>query len=152
MKVLFDVAVLVAHARADHSGHDCARRAVTVATAHAEAIIAPDAVLLAVIRITTRSGAFAQPSSLQSAFAYITFLRSHPAFVAVSASAETLVRQQSLLRHVGRSPNEIVDAYIAALAIELGATVLSPDRGFARFPGVAWTDPADPLAVEALGP
>lgn len=152
MRVLFDVAVLVAHARGDHRDHACARRAVALATAHAEAILAPDAVLLAVIRVTTRSGAFAQPSSQASAFAYVTFLRSHPAFVAVSATAATLARQQPLLQHAGPSPNEIVDTYLAALAIEHGATVVSLDRGFARFPGVAWIDPADPLALDALGP
>jgi toxin-antitoxin system PIN domain toxin len=35
----------------------------------------------------------------------------------------------------------LMDAHLAALAIEHGATLMSTDRGFARFPGLRWKDP-----------
>jgi predicted nucleic acid-binding protein len=38
--------------------------------------------------------------------------------------------------------NDINDAWLAALAIEQGATLVSLDRGFARFPGLSWFQPS----------
>jgi len=32
----------------------------------------------------------------------------------------------------------VTDAYLAALAIETGATLVSADRDFGRFPGLRW--------------
>jgi uncharacterized protein len=39
--------------------------------------------------------------------------------------------------------NVVADAYLAALAIEVGATWCTADRGFARFPGLRWMHPLD---------
>lgn len=38
--------------------------------------------------------------------------------------------------------NDINDAWIAALALEQQATVVSTDDGFGRFPGLSWINPA----------
>jgi toxin-antitoxin system PIN domain toxin len=35
----------------------------------------------------------------------------------------------------------VMDAVLAALAIEHGATLHTTDRDFARFPGLKWTNP-----------
>lgn len=35
----------------------------------------------------------------------------------------------------------LMDAHLAALAIEHGATLATTDRDFARFPGLRWIDP-----------
>lgn len=37
--------------------------------------------------------------------------------------------------------NVVPDAYLAALAIEHGATLVTRDRAFARFPGLRTLDP-----------
>jgi predicted nucleic acid-binding protein len=37
----------------------------------------------------------------------------------------------------------VPDAYLAALAIERGATMSTADRGFARFDGLRWRHPYD---------
>jgi predicted nucleic acid-binding protein len=37
-----------------------------------------------------------------------------------------------------------MDAALAAIAIEHGATVCTTDRDFARFPQLVWTDPLRP--------
>jgi len=39
------------------------------------------------------------------------------------------------------NPNVVPDAYLAALAIEHGATWVTSDQGFARFPGLTWRTP-----------
>ena len=41
--------------------------------------------------------------------------------------------------------NDINDAWLAALAIEHRATLVSTDRGFFRFPGLDWLNPMKPL-------
>ncbi len=38
--------------------------------------------------------------------------------------------------------NDINDVWLAALAIEHRATLVSTDQGFARFPGLSWINPA----------
>jgi predicted nucleic acid-binding protein len=43
-----------------------------------------------------------------------------------------------LCREVGARGNVVPDAFHAALAIEHGATWVTTDRGFARFPGLRW--------------
>jgi predicted nucleic acid-binding protein len=39
--------------------------------------------------------------------------------------------------------NGIPDAFLAAIAIENGATWITADRGFSRFPGLRWQHPLD---------
>jgi predicted nucleic acid-binding protein len=38
----------------------------------------------------------------------------------------------------------LVDAFLAAIAVEHGATLCTTDRDFARFPGLTWTNPLMP--------
>ena len=41
-----------------------------------------------------------------------------------------------------RAPaNDVTDAYLAAMALEQGATWVTRDRGFLRFPGLRVQDP-----------
>lgn len=39
---------------------------------------------------------------------------------------------------------DVTDAQLAALTIEYGGLLCSTDRGFARFPGLRWTNPLNP--------
>lgn len=49
-----------------------------------------------------------------------------------------------VLNRVGAGPL-IMDAHLAALAIEHGATLATSDRDFARFPRLKFFNPLDPL-------
>jgi len=42
----------------------------------------------------------------------------------------------------GITGNLVPDSYLAALALAHGCRVATADRGFARFPGLDWFDPA----------
>lgn len=46
------------------------------------------------------------------------------------------------LTDLGLSGNDVNDAWLAALAIEHRATLVSLDEGFSRFPGLFWSNPA----------
>jgi uncharacterized protein len=48
-----------------------------------------------------------------------------------------------LCRHVGATGNVVTDADVAALSFEAGATFVTADRGFTRFPGVRVQHPMD---------
>lgn len=51
----------------------------------------------------------------------------------------TLLRD--LIREGQASGPMVMDAVLAAIAIEHGATLYTTDRDFARFPGLSWTNP-----------
>ena len=44
----------------------------------------------------------------------------------------------------------IMDAALAAIAIEHGATLYTSDRDFARFPGLDWINPLEPQSSDAF--
>jgi predicted nucleic acid-binding protein len=46
-----------------------------------------------------------------------------------------------LLEGVGTGGNLTSDAHLAAIAVEHGATVVTWDSDFGRFPGVRWRTP-----------
>jgi toxin-antitoxin system PIN domain toxin len=68
-------------------------------------------------------------------------LWNHPRIVRLQASAAhngILTRLVTELDLVG---NDLNDAWLAALAIEHDATLVSLDRGFERFPNLRWREP-----------
>ena len=46
-----------------------------------------------------------------------------------------------ICRQLDARGNAVPDAFLAAIAIEQGATWVSADRGFAGFPGLRWVHP-----------
>jgi hypothetical protein len=48
---------------------------------------------------------------------------------------------EDLCLRANATGNLVTDAYIAAMAIENGATLFSVDRDFARFEGLRWKHP-----------
>jgi len=63
----------------------------------------------------------------------------------VSGIVEPGERHWDILRALTREGKTrgplVMDAVLAALAIEHGATLYTTDRDFARFPGLSWIDP-----------
>jgi predicted nucleic acid-binding protein len=45
------------------------------------------------------------------------------------------------VRKTASKGNAVPDAFLAAMAIEQGATLISADRSFARFPRLMWRHP-----------
>jgi predicted nucleic acid-binding protein len=56
-------------------------------------------------------------------------------------------RHWEILRALARDGQAVgplvMDAVLAAISIEHGATLCTTDRDFARFPGLKWTNPLD---------
>ena len=97
--------------------------------------------LWAFLRIVTNPRVFEQPLSLAEGERIVTTWLAQPG----TGILEPGERHWEILRDLARSGQTpgplIMDAALAAIAIEHGATLCTTDRDFARFPGLAWTNP-----------
>jgi len=99
------------------------------------------AALLAFIRISTDPRIYAQPRTPADAIGIVEALLARPN-VAVAAPGD---RHWAILADMAASGRArgplLMDAHLAALAMEHGATLATSDRDFTRFPGLRRVDP-----------
>jgi uncharacterized protein len=97
--------------------------------------------LWAFLRIATNPRVFDRPLSASEAEAAISSWLAQPA----GGILEPGERHWDILCglvHNGQAVGPLVmDAVLAAIALEHGATLCSTDRDFSRFPGLRWTNP-----------
>jgi toxin-antitoxin system PIN domain toxin len=86
---------------------------------------------------------FDPPDPVESALAFADAVRAQPAAVRVTPGHRHWGIFEHLCRSTGVKGDLVLDAYLAALAIELGAELISTDRAFARFPGLRWRHPLE---------
>ena len=98
-------------------------------------------VLLAFLRLTTRSGIFEKPLPVETAFDVVDAWLAQPSVVTVDPTARHLRIVRDLLLPLGSGGNLTSDAHLAALAIEHGAELCSSDNDFHRFQGLRWRNP-----------
>lgn len=106
----------------------------------------------AFLRIVTHPKVLARPLDVEQALGVIEPLRSAPAVVAMNPGPRHWSLFAELTRKVSARGNTVLDAYLAALAIEHDAEWYSADRGFARFPGLRHHHPLDTPDGEPKGP
>lgn len=97
--------------------------------------------LWAFLRIGTSRNVFARPLSTAEAEAAISAWLAQPAAGILDPGERHWDILRGLVRESQTSGPLVMDAVLAALAIEHGATICTADRDFARFPGVKWTNP-----------
>lgn len=139
--LLPDVNVLVAAHRSAAPQHDEARAWLVSALGGADSVALCLPVVSGLIRVATSPRVFAPPSTLDEVFAFIAHLAAHPATAWVNPGRSHLRLLQELCAAAGARGDLVSDAVIAALAVESGATVVTYDRDFARFPSVRWRTP-----------
>lgn len=103
-------------------------------------------VLSGFLRVVTNPKVFREPSTLEVALEFAEALRTTPNAVPIGPGARHWGIFERLCRQADVAGNLVPDAYLAALAIEHGATWYSADRGFSRFPGLDWRHPLDEYA------
>ena len=99
--------------------------------------------LNAFMRIVTHPRIYREPTPLSKALEFVDVLRQGPTFLPISPGERHWAIFSELCARVEATGNDIPDAFLAALAIENGATWISADRGFSRFPGLRWQHPLD---------
>ena len=92
--------------------------------------------LLAFLRISTHRSLLDRPISAEQALDVVDSWLASPAAVVLSPTGRHLGILRGLLQQAGSGGNLVSDAHLAAVATEHGATVVTFDRDFARFPGL----------------
>lgn len=139
--LLVDANLLLHAVNADAVEHAVARPWLERRLSGSEVVGFAWVALLAFVRIGTRDGLLPSPMSPTEAFGHIEeWLGQRPAIVVNPTVRHTAVLR-GLLEPLGTAGNLTTDAHLAALAVEHGATLVSFDRDFDRFPGLSWRRP-----------
>jgi toxin-antitoxin system PIN domain toxin len=141
--ILLDVNVLVDAFRGDQPRHRAVRAWLDGVAGGDGAFGIPEPALSGFVRVVTHPRVFNEPDDIEDALAFAERLRELPHALTVRPGERhwsIFTRLCRLTRAVG---NAVPDAYLAALAIESGSEMITADRGFARFPGLRWYDPAE---------
>jgi toxin-antitoxin system PIN domain toxin len=97
--------------------------------------------LWAFLRISTNFRVFSHPLSIVEAEAIVSLWLKQPIAGILDPSERYWEILVTLLREGQTTGPLVMDAAVAALAIEHGATLYSTDRDFMRFPGLKWRNP-----------
>ncbi len=121
--------------------HDAARTWLETVLRGSELVRFAWLSIWAFLRISTNPRAFVQPLSTHEAEAAVTTWLVQP----IAGILDPGERHWEILRSVTRQGQAsgplIMDAALAAIAIEHGATLYTTDRDFSRFPGLKSTNP-----------
>jgi toxin-antitoxin system PIN domain toxin len=98
-------------------------------------------VLLAFVRLSTRSVVVEHPLEVGAALELVESWLDQPCATVIDPTHRHAAVLRELLTPLGTAGNLTTDAHLAALAIEHGATLCSCDSDFARFPRLRWQDP-----------
>lgn len=97
--------------------------------------------LWAFLRIATNPRVFERPLSTAEAEHHVSsWLAQSPAGILEPGERHWQILRLLVAEGQASGPL-IMDAALAAIAIEHGATLCTTDRDFARFPGLRWTNP-----------
>lgn len=138
---LVDANILIYAYDAESPHHDAARRWLERTLSRPEPVGFAWETILAFLRIVTHPRVFERPLTVDEASAAVTSILAEPVVsLALPSERHWEILAQLLLDAKARGPL-VMDAHLAALAIEHGATLATTDRDFARFSGLQVVDP-----------
>jgi toxin-antitoxin system PIN domain toxin len=132
-----DVNVLLAGYRADHAHHKLARRFLDQARSGSVALGLSDVALSTVVRLASNPRVFVRPDPVDAVLDYVDVLLEPPGQLLLAGSNHW-TRFAELCRHLQLRANLVPDAYLAALALEQSAELVTFDRGFGRYQRLRW--------------
>ncbi len=97
--------------------------------------------LWALLRISTNPRVFERPLSAAESAAAVSSWLMRPCAGVLDPGERHWEILKGLMEDGQTSGPLVMDAVLAALAIEYGATLHTTDRDFTRFPGLKWTNP-----------
>lgn len=116
--------------------HDRSRNWLDASLAGRETVGLPWISLLAFLRVGTHPRLMDHPLTAEEATTQVRLWLAEPAALVTEPTSRHVDVVAGLLRSAGRAGPLVMDAHLAALAVEHDATVVSFDRDFARFEGV----------------
>lgn len=99
--------------------------------------------LWAFLRISTNPRVFEHPLSIAESGDIVSSWLAQPTAGVLDPGERHWDILQALTREGQTAGPLVMDAALAALAIEHGATLCTTDRDFARFPGLTWVNPLE---------
>ncbi len=142
--ILVDVNLLIyAHVR-QMPQHEPANRWLDTALNGPAPVGLPWHSLLGFLRIVTNPRAFEVAEDPMAAWAVVQQWLAVPTVWTPGPTDRHSDVLDTLVRRVRPAGSAVPDSHLAALAIEHGLTLMTADRGFARFPGLRWENPLDP--------
>ena len=141
--LLADVNPYIYAHRIESADHDGYRAWLSRLLAGPEPFGVSELVLASFLRVVTNHRVYRAPTPPDAALAFCAAVLRGTAAVAVRPGHDHWAIFTGLCRELGARGNVVPDAYLAALAIEHGATLVTTDRGFARFPGLRWQHPLE---------
>ncbi len=138
---LLDTNVILASYREDHPHHRQVRPWFDEILATGQSFGVPDSVWVSFVRLATHRRIFSVPSRVEDAFEFARSICRQPGYMPTNAGPHHLNLFEQACREGDATGDLVVDASLAAIALELGCVVASFDRDFGRFPGLRWTVP-----------
>ena len=133
---IVDANVLLYATNKQASQHVTARIWLDSALSATEPVGFPWVIVLAFVRLTTRSGVLPNPLTPKVALDVVEAWLAQPVATEVAPTSRHFTVFRGLVEQVGSAGNLTTDAHLAALAIEHGAELVSFDRDVQRFPGL----------------
>ena len=106
-----------------------------------EAVGLAQVILFAFLRLSTSPRVFANPLSLADAIREVRAWSAQPNVRVLATDQDHWHRVCELLNRAGGAGNLVIDAQLAAVAMEYRGTVHTADTDFQRFAGVKWFNP-----------
>lgn len=139
--LLADVTIFLYAHRPESARHDEYRSWLEQALRGPEPFGVSELVLSSFLRIATHSRVYREPTPLDVALEFCHAVVDAPSAALVRPGPDHWRLFTTLVRDGAARGNQVPDAYLAALALEVGATWVTTDRGFARYPQLRWITP-----------
>ena len=139
--ILTDANLLLYAYNIDAAEHDTSRQWLEAQLSGPNLFCFAWQTITAFLRISTNQRAFAAPLSTKEATSIVSEWLKRPQTVLLTPGEKHWAIFQKLLE-LGQAAGPLVmDAHLAALALEHGAALASTDRDFSRFPGLKLINP-----------
>ena len=139
--ILLDANLLLYAYDPDSAQHDASRRWLEERLSGGELVRFAWLTLWAFMRISTNSRIFARPLTAPEAHEAVGAWLQQPNAGVIEPGDRHQEILGRLLASGQASGALVIDAALAAIAIEHGATLCSTDRDFSRFDGLDWHNP-----------
>jgi len=144
---LLDANVLIYAFRRDSPHHSPCYQWLTNTLAGEGPVATTSVVELALLRIATLPALGTAASTPAEVFRFLGALKDQPTVLRIEPGEQHLDILSGLCAKMKLRGNDINDAFLAALSMEYGATLVTADRGFSRFSGLRTMNPLqDPAA------
>jgi toxin-antitoxin system PIN domain toxin len=142
--ILVDANLLLYAYDPDSLQHEASRRWLEDVLSGADFVRFAWLTIWAFMRISTSAQVFVRPLSAAEAHAAVMSWLEQPNAGVVEPGDRHLEILSDLLQRGQAAGALVMDAALAAIAIEHGATLCSTDRDFSRFAGLDWINPIEP--------